>query len=649
MSIHGFLDQNGQVQKYDYNDLDNKPTIPTQVVIDNTFTQQGQAADAKAVGDALDNITIPVDSTLTQQGAAADAKAVGDALQNSGGLSAAAKQALLNIFQHVAYVDENGQTYYDALETALNGGTTFIVTLNLTNCESSNASTSIIEGRTYSTILTASPGYSMDEAIVSATMGGEVVTGFYNNGTINIPNVTGDIVITATATSSVASISAAFSLGTDTPVDISSLSIIGGYINNPDGNWTADAGYSTICIPVTIGKRYSLSWASTDSSVVGNRSRWGFSNTNTPDGSVLSNFVIATPQNMPNGVTAPADRAYLVIQLAYDYASSILSNGYLSVTELADVVYTNDNLDTLRQYLTVTATYSDSTTAIVSDYALIGTLAEGTQTITASYGGKTDTFNVACTVDGFLYHFEQSLASSGTKDFGWSGPAYYDEGPGGTGYSYNHKIDPNDGDLGSIKVLNPTAAQKPDLSGDFTISAWFASPDTSSVFNAYIISSIYYNTSASATNVSNIISSVSTSGGWTADTSGLTSARYKGLRFQTNTSRLMVSMFSADENTRCSVMLTPPSGFDYAAWHHYALTRKSGKVRVFIDGSIICSFTYNKAVYVNNQITTCAAFRADENNPSDLVTFAYNTYIDDLFVSDYCKWTSEFSTSSIVY
>ncbi len=40
-----------------YNDLTNKPTIPTQVTIDSTLMQSGQAADAKAVGDALQNFT----------------------------------------------------------------------------------------------------------------------------------------------------------------------------------------------------------------------------------------------------------------------------------------------------------------------------------------------------------------------------------------------------------------------------------------------------------------------------------------------------------------------------------------------------------------------------------------------------------------
>ena len=49
-------------------------------VTDTTLSISGAPADAKAVGDALSNITIEVDDTLTEHGKAADAKAVGDAL-----------------------------------------------------------------------------------------------------------------------------------------------------------------------------------------------------------------------------------------------------------------------------------------------------------------------------------------------------------------------------------------------------------------------------------------------------------------------------------------------------------------------------------------------------------------------------------------
>lgn len=62
-------------------------------------------------------------------------------------------------------------------------------------------------------------------------------------------------------------------------------------------------------------------------------------------------------------------------------------------------VYDTDTLDSLKADLVVTAHYSDSSTATVAaaDYTLSGTLAEGTQTITVSYGGKTTTFSVTVT------------------------------------------------------------------------------------------------------------------------------------------------------------------------------------------------------------------------------------------------------------
>ena len=63
----------------------------------------------------------------------------------------------------------------------------------------------------------------------------------------------------------------------------------------------------------------------------------------------------------------------------------------------SEVIYDNASLDSLKPYLTVTATYSDSTTNEVTTYSLNGTLAEGTSTITVLYGGKTATFSVLVT------------------------------------------------------------------------------------------------------------------------------------------------------------------------------------------------------------------------------------------------------------
>ena len=148
----------------------------TVVTIDTTLSKSGQAADAKAAGDAIEKkldkaqgtgnagkiLGIGADGNVTPQDKPVQALAGAEApttatagvvgqeyyviVDNavtemyvctsaligsytwdnvefgggSGSLSNAVKTALLNCFAHVAWTDENGQSYYNALQSALN-------------------------------------------------------------------------------------------------------------------------------------------------------------------------------------------------------------------------------------------------------------------------------------------------------------------------------------------------------------------------------------------------------------------------------------------------------------------------------------------------------------------------------------------------
>lgn len=90
-------------------------------------------------------------------------------------------------------------------------------------------------------------------------------------------------------------------------------------------------------------------------------------------------------------------------------------------TQGNNVIYDTDNLSVLRQYLTVTAHYDNSTSAVVTTYTLSGTLTAGNSTITVAYGGKSTTFIVAVThyeeptpTDEAIYNwnFKQSFTDS---------------------------------------------------------------------------------------------------------------------------------------------------------------------------------------------------------------------------------------------
>lgn len=86
--------------------------------------------------------------------------------------------------------------------TVFNGTTTNLyrrVTSVLENCTIDNEKTKVIDGQGYVANLTASAGYTMDGIDVTITMGGIDVSKYYSGGKIAIPNVTGNIVITAKA------------------------------------------------------------------------------------------------------------------------------------------------------------------------------------------------------------------------------------------------------------------------------------------------------------------------------------------------------------------------------------------------------------------------------------------------------------------
>lgn len=115
------------------------------------------------------------------------------------GLSDDAKQALLQIASKVAYIDDQGAAYYQALYDALYN-TTWSITNTLSHCVTSNAADSVTKGDSYTATITAATGYKMAGATVSITMGGtDITASAYSNGVISIAAVTGNLVISVSA------------------------------------------------------------------------------------------------------------------------------------------------------------------------------------------------------------------------------------------------------------------------------------------------------------------------------------------------------------------------------------------------------------------------------------------------------------------
>lgn len=80
-------------------------------------------------------------------------------------------------------------------------GTSYSITQTLTHVTSTNTATTIADGASYTTTLAAESGYTMDSVAVS--MGGVDITATAyteSTGVVSIGSVTGNIIITATAT-----------------------------------------------------------------------------------------------------------------------------------------------------------------------------------------------------------------------------------------------------------------------------------------------------------------------------------------------------------------------------------------------------------------------------------------------------------------
>ena len=127
---------------------------------------------------------------------------------SGGGLSITEKNLILQLFGKAAYSEADAGTAYTTLSN-LWSGSYYSVAWEGSGYTKSNSDTVIEDGESFTSTITANAGKTIES--VAVTMGGETVQGAYSSGTITIPNVTGDIVITVTtAQMTVSSIAAVY-------------------------------------------------------------------------------------------------------------------------------------------------------------------------------------------------------------------------------------------------------------------------------------------------------------------------------------------------------------------------------------------------------------------------------------------------------
>ena len=212
------------------------------------------AAQYKDIANKVENVGQPTQEQIN----VAINQAIEDGKITGGSINSTAKNLLQTILQNAVYTT-NQSANITALISALGnneggGGDTptvktYTITNNLTHCSNSNTSTSVNENSNYTATITPSKSYTLTGASVSITMGGvDITSTAYNNGTINIASVTGNIAITITATSS----SSSSEMVTDGLVN---------YFDFRNAKYNNDGTGGSTIITATQGKGSLYTWA----------------------------------------------------------------------------------------------------------------------------------------------------------------------------------------------------------------------------------------------------------------------------------------------------------------------------------------------------------------------------------------------------
>ena len=305
----------------------------------------------------LNDITVAYNNAMTS-------------IENSGGLTRSIKNAILNCFQHVAWIDEHGQEYYDDLEDAFSEVTA--ITLNSSSLlfNSLNTTQQLTASLTPSSSTAQVSWASSDTSVATVSSSGLVTSVAYGNCTI-----------TATANDVTANCSVA--IEEITVVSLSAVLDAGGhvfYVNDP-----VDDIKPYLTVTATLSDSTTTTVPSGSYTLSGSLSQEG------------SNTITVSYGGKTTTVTVNA-----VVLVLESISATYTQSG---------TVYDNQSLDSLKADLVVTASWDDSSTTTLSanDYSLSGTLTTGTSTITVSYGGKTDTFNVTVTHATIQYTITNTL------------------------------------------------------------------------------------------------------------------------------------------------------------------------------------------------------------------------------------------------
>lgn len=401
------------------------------------------------------------------------------------------KTALLACFTRVAWIGDDGQTYYDALSNALNRSRV-ISSISAIFTQGSATIYDTDELYALKQYLTVTVTYSdgTTKEVNNYTLSGQLVAG---TSTITVAYNKKTTVFNVTVThqaKTLESISATFSssasITTDNVLDDlrpyltvsatyadSTTSTITNYSlsgNLNVGTNTITVSYGGKTTTFTVNVTQAAATLQSISAVFNQGSVVIYENSSLeslkPYLTVTARYSDGTTQTVTNyTLSGTLTKGTSTITVSYSGKTATfkvvvteratLQSITATFTQGSAIIYENSSLNDLKQYLVVTATYSDSTAQTVTDYTLSGTLTAGTSTITVSYGGKTDTFNVTVSEASAepTYALADATTFNGTSDFIDTGVQLFTSTKSNFTIAYDAVCKPQAGSLTSQRVI----------------------------------------------------------------------------------------------------------------------------------------------------------------------------------------------------
>jgi len=265
-----------------------------------------------------------------------------DGIGSGSGMTTTVKNALLNCFAHVAWIDENGKTYYDTLEGALLENV-----IHVTGIELNKTAENVYTGYSTTVTATVSPSNATDKTIIWTSSEESVATIYGSGNTITVNCISdGSSVITATTVDG--GYIATFTVTVDT-AQVTGISVVPSTLQLSAG----DTATVTANVTPNEAANKTISWSTSSSSIA----------TVTPSSDTLS----ATIEAIGSGdatITATTNQNAKTAQVAV----SVFDNSVVYLSE-AGALVANSAQCNINQTTSNEATGSPAGVTVAAGYS----------------------------------------------------------------------------------------------------------------------------------------------------------------------------------------------------------------------------------------------------------------------------------------